>query len=260
MFNVKNIIAGGCSLESYDESCIEIECLLNNGCNKFRAMLWKPRTSPDSFQGIGSEGINIIFDLHKKYPEVIFVTEVMDYEQLTMLDIFSTINKINFIYQIGARNSQNFSLLKRFGSYSNINILYKRGMSQSIQEYIDGSKYLMPKNNNIIMCLRGIRTFETETRNTCDIDAICVLKDRFEFIKDLNYKIYFDPSHACGNRKYVEQLAVSAVIVGADGLEIEIHSHPDDAKVDSKQTIDFNTFDNIIKKITKINEVLYEEL
>lgn len=260
MVDIKNIIAGSCSFESFEEAEKEIQCLLQNGCNKLRAMLWKPRTAPESFQGIGSDGLNIIYYLNKQYPQITFVTEVMDLNQFLTIKLFSEKNNINFIYQIGARNSQNYSLLKVFSerSFGPINILYKRGISQTIQEYLDGSRYLDPSKNNIIMCLRGIRGFETETRFTSDIDAICVLKDRFEFTKDTNYQVFFDPSHSCGDRKYVPSLSLSAIIAGADGLEIEIHSSPDNSKVDAKQTISFESFNKLIHNIKKLNGFLYE--
>lgn len=243
------IIAGSCSVESLNESLRQAELLSELGLKYLRFMIWKPRTNPSSFQGIGlEEGFKIMYEIHKRFPDIVFVTEIMDLLENMKLELWLKSEDISIITQIGTRNAQNYSLLKHFGSSKNQVILYKRGMSMTIDEFISGSEYLNPSQNNIWLCLRGIRTFETSTRNTPDLGSILTLKDRFEFLPD-KYKIIFDPSHASGNRHYIERLCLMAQTGGADGLEIEMHSKPDDAISDSAQTIDFNKFKEIIKKL-----------
>lgn len=253
-----DLIAGSCSAESLEESLRQAEFLNSVGVNKMRFMMWKPRTSPESFQGIGFAGITILEELYNKFPNMSFVIEVLSMNHFNSLSSFTTPRGLddklnvkcpNVIYQIGSRNAQNFELLKGLGACHGLTILYKRGMWQTVDEFIEGSKYLNPTKNNIILCLRGIRTFETSTRNTADIDAICVLKERFEYIRKLHYKVFFDPSHACGNRKYIIPLSLAAIAAGADGLEVEIHSNPDEAVSDAKQTISFEEFKQLKEKI-----------
>ncbi len=248
-----DIIAGSCSVESKDESIRQADYLHKHNINKMRFMVWKPRTNPESYQGIGVDGLEFILNIVDKYPNFFtFTTEVMSQRQVDVINRFSNQYGIPFIYQVGTRNAQNFELLKYIATMENQNILYKRGMSMTIQEYIEGSKYLNPMKNNILLCLRGIRTFETETRNTSDIDAVCILKSRFEFAENLHYKVYFDPSHATGHRKYIHPLALSAIIAGADGLEVEIHSNPDEAMSDAKQTISFDDMTKLLSQIQKL--------
>lgn len=258
MKNKIDIIAGSCSAESLEESMKQAAFLDSMGINKMRFMIWKPRTSPESFQGIGIDGIRIIEAIHEKYPKMIFATEVMSEYHFKFLHAIELgINSKLFIYQVGSRNAQNFELLKALGNAkASIDILYKRGMWQTIDEFVEGAKYLNPAYNNIILCLRGIRTFETSTRNTADIDAICVLKERFEYVRKMHYKIFFDPSHAIGNRQFITSLSLAAIAAGADGLEIEIHSNPDEAVSDAKQTISFNEFEKLQKQIEKLNKIL----
>lgn len=163
-----------------------------------------------------------------------------------------------FIYQIGTRNCQNFSLLKKLGNMKNETFLYKRGMSQTIDEYISATSYLEPGENNVWLCLRGIRTFDDSMRNTPDIGAILTLKERFEYL-DNSFKIIFDPSHATGDRIYVRKMIAIAAIAGADGVEVEIHSDPDNAKSDAKQTISFEELDKSIIDLNKLSLFLYKE-
>lgn len=256
-----DLIAGSCSAESLEESMKQAEFLNSIGVDKMRFMMWKPRTSPESYQGIGYGGLIILEELYKKFPHMSFVIEVLSGDHFRTLSSFVTHHSYlddkscykcpNIIYQIGSRNAQNFELLKELGTCHGLTILYKRGMWQTIDEYVDGSKYLNPEKNNIILCLRGIRTFETSTRNTADIDAICVLKERFEYVRKMKYKVIFDPSHASGNRKYIIPLSLAAIAAGADGLEIEIHSNPDEAISDAKQTISFDEFKQLKEQIAK---------
>lgn len=240
-------IAGSCSLEDRDEVMAQADVINAQGCTYQRAMLWKPRTSKNSFQGVGKEGLKILEEVTEKYPNTTWVTEVMDPDHIDVLEA----SPLNFVYQIGTRNCQNFGLLKRLGDLEGKTFLYKRGMSQTIDEYIGGASYLEPGKNNVWLCLRGIRTFETDMRNTPDVGAILVLKERFEYLSD-KYKIIFDPSHSSGDRVYVKKLTEIAAIAGADGCEIEIHSMPDNAKSDAKQTIDFHDFSECVSSVRKI--------
>lgn len=239
------VMAGSCSLEPLEETMRQADFLHSLGINYIRAMLWKPRTTKNSFQGAGKEGLKILRAITEKHPNTTWVTEVMDPDHI---DILENEPNLNFVYQIGARNCQNFSLLKRLGKLEGHTFNYKRGMSQTIDEYIGGADYLEPDKNQIWLCLRGIRTFDTSMRNTPDVGAILTLKDRFEYI-DNKYKIIFDPSHATGKRNFVRKMANIAIIGGADGLEIEIHSNPDNAQSDADQTINFDEFAHCMRDI-----------
>lgn len=242
------IIAGSCSAESVDESLRQAKFLTGNNIDYMRFMMWKPRTRRLDFQGIGEEkGLKILEKVNEKYPNLTFVTEVMNQEHITLLEN----SKFNFIYQVGSRNGQNFDLLKRLGELNNATILYKRGMWMGIDEYIEGSKYLEPEKNNILLCLRGIKTWSTSMRNTPDIGDICVLKDKLQFSTE-RYSVLFDPSHVTGNRNYIRKVCFSAIVAGAEGIEIEIHSSPDSAFTDSQQTISFKEFEDILYGINEL--------
>jgi len=234
-------ILGSCSLEDYKESYEQATFITQNGLQYMRAMCWKPRTSADAFQGKGEYGFRTLLELKEKFPELIFVTEVMDPSHIEKLESLG----LDFVYQIGTRNCLNYGLLKHLGEYENRDILFKRGMCAQIDEYLGAASYMYPHKNNLWLCLRGIRTFDDSLRNTSDLDAILVLKDRFQYLPD-RYKIIFDPSHSSGKRTFVESLSNAAMVLGVDGLEIEIHSNPDDAWSDSKQTIDFKTCERIL--------------
>jgi 3-deoxy-7-phosphoheptulonate synthase len=238
------IIAGSCSLENRKESLKQAQLLNELNIKYQRAMLWKPRTSNKSYQGCGKEGLDILYEIHKKYENIIFVTEVMSVEHVNILEK----SNLDFIYQIGTRNSQNYELLKYLGKFSGLTINYKRGMWQTIDEFIAGAYYLNPDKNCVWLCLRGIRTFDNSMRNTPDIHSILVLKEKFTYLPD-KFKIIFDPSHACGYRCYVPKMALTAIAAGVDGLEIEIHSNPDKAISDAEQTICFDTFKTLLSKI-----------
>lgn len=241
------IIAGSCSLETEKETLKQAAILDKNNITYLRAMMLKPRTTPTSFQGVGvEEGLKILTAVNRVFPHMVFVTEIMSEKQLETLEKSS----LPFVYQIGTRNAQNFGLLKELGSLKNVTFLYKRGMSMTIDEYIGGSQYLNPDQNSIWLCLRGIRTFDDSMRNTPDIGSILVLKERLCYLFD-KYKIFFDPSHACGERKFVGSMAVIALIAGVDGLEIEIHSNPNEAWSDGHQTIDFGDFEYLLGALNR---------
>ena len=242
------IITGSCSLEAYEE--VRKQAIVAEEYGYLRAMLWKPRTTKHAYQGIGEAGIKILSRIHDEFPTLTFVTEVMSIEHINIL----LASKLPFIFQVGTRNAQNYELLKYIGKLKGQTILYKRGMWMTIDEYIAGAEYLEPENNNIWLCLRGIRGFDTSMRNIPDIGAILVLKERLMY--NDKFKIIFDPSHAGGYRSFVKGLSMSAIACGADGLEIETHSNPDDAISDAAQTISFDMLQNIINQLNCIHKVI----
>jgi len=223
------LIAGPCSIEN--EKAIEIaKFVKQNGGTHFRGMLFKPRSSPESFQGLGEEGLEILEKCRKILP---VVTEVMDKEQIEI------VRDVCDIYQVGARNCQNFSLLKELGKEDKP-VIFKRGFGVKIKEWIAAAEYL--NKEGIIFCERGIRTFEDSTRFTFDINAIPVMKEK-------GLTIIADPSHAAGERKYVPAIAKAALAAGADGLLIEVHPKPEEAKSDTRQQLNFEEFSKLMVEI-----------
>ena len=213
-----------------------------SGANFLRGGAFKPRTSPYSFQGLELEGLELL-KIAKQETGLPIVTELMGVEYL---DRF--VEDVDVI-QIGARNMQNFDLLKEVGK-TQTPILLKRGMSSTIEEWLMSAEYIMAGGNeNVILCERGIRTFETATRNTLDLSAVPVIKEKSHL------PIIIDPSHATGKRDLVEPLAKAAIAVGADGLMIEVHNNPAKALCDGKQSIKPETFDEIMKKIKVYTEL-----
>lgn len=237
------VIAGPCSVESYDQVLTIAEAAKASGANLLRGGAFKPRTSPYSFQGLGLEGLDILCAVKEKTGLPI-VTELMSAEYL---DIFE--EKVDFI-QIGARNMQNFDLLKQLGKVKRP-ILLKRGLNATYEEWIMSAEYIMASGNeNVILCERGIRTFETFTRNTLDLQSIPVLKSK------THLPIIVDPSHAGGKWWLVEPMAKAAVAAGADGLMIEVHNNPECALCDGAQSLKPEKFDALLKQIRQIASVV----
>ena len=230
------IMAGPCSVES-EEQVVEIaKAVKKSGANFLRGGAFKPRTSPYSFQGLELEGLELL-KIAKQETGLPIVTELMSVEYL---DRF--VEDVDVI-QIGARNMQNFNLLKEVGK-TKTPVLLKRGMSSTIEEWLMSAEYIMAGGNeNVILCERGIRTFETATRNTLDLSAVPVIKEKSHL------PIIIDPSHATGKRDLVEPLAKAAIAVGADGLMIEVHNNPAKALCDGKQSIKPDKFDEIMKNL-----------
>ena len=213
------IIAGPCAVESEEQLITIAKDVKLAGANFLRGGAYKPRTSPYSFQGMEEEGLRILLEA-KKITGLPIVTEVMSVELVEKISQYAD------VLQIGARNMQNFDLLKEVGR-CNKTILLKRGMSATIEELLMSAEYIMSEGNeNVVLCERGIRTFETFTRNTLDLSAIPVLK------KLTHLPVIVDPSHATGKWWLVEPLAKAAIAVGADGLEIEVHNDPANALCD----------------------------
>lgn len=233
------IIAGPCSVESEEQIVKIAESVKSSGATFLRGGAFKPRTSPYSFQGLGEDGIKLL-KIARERTGLPIVTELMSLEHLD-----SFLDNVDII-QIGARNMQNYSLLKEVGKTKKP-ILLKRGMSATIEEFLMSAEYIMSEGNeNIILCERGIRTFEKYTRNTLDLSAIPILK------KLSNLPVIVDPSHAAGLWWIVEPLSKAAIAVGADGLMIEVHNDPENAKCDGEQSITPKRFKNLMESLRLI--------
>jgi 3-deoxy-7-phosphoheptulonate synthase len=237
------MIAGPCSIESEEQIFTLAEIVAKSGAKILRGGAFKPRTSPYAFQGMGEEGLKLI----RKAADannLLVITEVMEIAQIDL------IGKYTDIYQIGARNMQNFSLLKELGK-TNIPIMLKRGLSATIEEWLMSAEYILSNGNrNIILCERGIRTFETATRNTFDLSAIPVLQ------KKSHLPVAADPSHATGLRDKVLPMARAAVAAGADALMVEVHHQPEKALSDGPQALLPEQFMELMKQIRLIAEVI----
>ncbi len=237
-----SVIAGPCSVESEEQIISVAESVKASGAKFLRGGAFKPRTSPYAFQGMGAEGIKLLLKA-KKHTGMPIVTELMD---LSHLDLFEEVD----IIQVGARNMQNFELLKQLGR-TNKPVLLKRGLSSTYQEMLMSAEYVMASGNeNVILCERGIRTFETFTRNTLDISAVPVLK------KLSHLPVIVDPSHAVGMTEFVPALSLAALAAGADGLMVEVHNNPACAKCDGQQSLTPEQFDQLMKRISKLSTAI----
>ncbi|MFA6938194.1 MAG: 3-deoxy-7-phosphoheptulonate synthase [Treponema sp.] len=229
------VMAGPCSVESEEQLNTIASDVKKSGARMLRGGAFKPRTSPYAFQGLGAKGIELLKEA-RKLTGLPIVTELMS---VTQLDLFDDVDMI----QVGARNMQNFDLLKELGGTKKP-ILLKRGLSATIKEFLMSAEYIMASGNeNVILCERGIRTFDNYTRNCLDLSAVPFLK------KETHLPVVIDPSHACGIRWMVPTLANAAVAVGADGLEIEVHNHPEKALSDGAQSLTPDQFDVMMKKL-----------
>ncbi len=236
------IIAGPCSIES-EEQIIEVaKAVKANGANLLRGGAFKPRTSPYDFQGLREDGLKLLLQA-KKETGLPIVTEIMSADHL---HLFENVD----IIQVGARNMQNFELLKELGKTKKP-ILIKRGLANTLKELLMSAEYVMSEGNeNIILCERGIRTYETATRNTFDVSAIPLLHSLSHL------PVIADPSHACGIAKLVEPLALSATAAGADGLMIEVHNNPQKALCDGAQSLTPDQFGVVSKKVNNVLDAI----
>lgn len=235
--------AGPCSVEGRELLLDSARVVRDGGAHALRAGAFKPRTSPYSFQGMGEEGLKIMAEAREQFGLPV-VTEVMDTRDVELLDRYAD------VLQIGTRNMQNFSLLKEVGRSSRT-VLLKRGMSATIEEWLMSAEYIMSEgNHNVILCERGIRTFETATRNTLDLSAVVVAKSL------THLPVVVDPSHGVGKRAFVGAMARAAVAAGADGILVEVHQRPDEAKSDGAQTIGPAAFQQMMHELSAIAEVL----
>ncbi|MCX7714824.1 MAG: 3-deoxy-7-phosphoheptulonate synthase [Clostridia bacterium] len=235
-----SVIAGPCSVESEEQIISVAKDVKKSGARFLRGGAFKPRTSPYAFQGLHADGLKLLLEA-KKETGLPIVTEIMNQ---THLDLFSDVD----IIQVGARNMQNFELLKELGRCDKP-ILLKRGLANTIEEWLMSAEYIMAGGNtNVIFCERGIRTFETVTRNTIDLSAVPVLK------KLSHLPVIVDPSHATGIPWMIEPLSKAAVAVGADGLMIEVHNNPKTALCDGAQSLTPMQFDHVMQKVKALAE------
>ena len=235
------IIAGPCAVESREQIIRIAKQLKEIGVDVLRGGVFKPRTNPESFQGLGDDGIEYLLEA-KQITGLPIITELMSIEQVRKYA-----DKIDII-QIGARNMYNYELLKELSIY-NKPVLLKRGISATYDEWINASKYITNGiNKREILCERGVRGFDSNTRNILDIQAIPYIK------KHSNLPIFVDPSHAAGNNYMIHSTSLAAVAAGCDGLMIEVHDRPDEALSDREQAITPNELAEIIKDIKKITE------
>lgn len=231
------VAAGPCSVETEEQIIQVARAVKASGAKLLRGGAFKPRTSPYAFQGLHDRGIQLLL-LAKQETGLPIVTELMS---LTHLDLFADVD----IIQVGARNMQNFEMLKELGHCSKP-ILLKRGLANTLEEFLMSAEYIMAGGNSrVILCERGIRTFETMTRNTLDISAIPLLKHQSHL------PVIVDPSHAAGIPWLVEPLSKAAVAAGADGLMIEVHNDPKTALCDGAQSLTPEQFDNVMKKVER---------
>ena len=237
------IIAGPCGIETRDQAFTIAERVARAGAQFFRGGAYKPRTSPYSFQGLGEEGLKIMAEIRDRFG-LLIVTEAVDYESLDLVDQYAD------VIQIGARNMQNFSLLKRAGR-ARKPVLLKRGISATLEEFLMAAEYIMSEGNyNIVLCERGVRTFADHTRNTLDLSIVPAVQ------RLSHLPIVVDPSHGTGKRNKVTPLSRAAVAVGADGLIVEVHHDPDRALSDGMQSLFPDQFDALMVQVRQIAAVL----
>ncbi len=237
-----SIIAGPCSIESEEQIIAVAKAVKKAGATLLRGGAFKPRTSPYDFQGLKADGLELLLEA-KKETGMPIVSEIMNPNHLSLFEDVDVI-------QVGARNMQNFELLKELGKTSKT-ILLKRGLANTIKEFLMSAEYIMSEgNSNIILCERGIRTYETYTRNTMDISAIPVLKEL------THLPVIADPSHATGKSKLVLPMSLASVAAGADGLMIEVHNDPAKALCDGAQSLTPEQFGEVVKKVETVKSVL----
>lgn len=234
------MMAGPCSVESREQIMNTAESVKASGAQILRGGAFKPRTSPYSFQGLGEEGLKLLKEAGEKFNMPV-ITEVME------IDTFDMVESYADILQIGARNMSNFSLLKRAGKSSKP-ILLKRGMSSTIEEFLMSAEYILASGNSkVILCERGIRTFETMMRNTLDLASI-------PLIKELSHlPIIIDPSHGTGIRELVSPMSKAAVVIGGDGLMIEVHHKPEEALCDGPQSLNPESFSTLMSELNVLS-------
>lgn len=235
------LMAGPCSIENKEMIMDIAKVVKENGGEFLRGGAFKPRTSPYDFQGLGEEGLKYMREACDKY-DLIMVTEVMDTRDIELIE------KYTDIFQVGARNMQNFSLLKELGK-TDKPILLKRGLSATIREFLMAAEYIVAfGNEKVILCERGIRTFEIATRNTVDINGVALLKEKSHL------PIIIDASHGTGKKSLVEPVTLGCILAGADGAMVEIHQNPACALSDGEQSLNFQEFEILCKKMKKTLE------
>ncbi|MBE8221925.1 MAG: 3-deoxy-7-phosphoheptulonate synthase [Bdellovibrionales bacterium] len=234
-----NIIAGPCSIESEAQLLDVASAIINSGSSALRGGIFKMRTSPSAFQGFKEDCFPWINKVKTK-TNLSLVSEITDPRQVDLLQ-----DKVD-VFQVGSRNMYNYELLKEL-SHLNKSIILKRGFSATVQEWIKAAEYLQSSGNpNIILCERGIRTFETSTRNTLDLNSVAYLKENTDF------KVFVDPSHGTGVRNLIKPLSLAAIAAGADGLLVEVHPQPESALSDGHQSLNCKDFLNLVEDAKKL--------
>ena len=234
--NTMTIMSGPCAVESEEQLLSIARAVKKSGATILRGGAYKPRTSPYSFQGLEVEGLKYMQTAAKE-------TGLATICEVTSAHAVESAERYVSMLQVGARNMQNFELLKEVGR-TGMPVLLKRGLAATIDEWLNAAEYIMAAGNSkVALCERGIRTFETATRNTLDLSAVCVLKEK------THLPVIVDPSHATGVRNYVEPLAKAAIACGADGLMIEVHNDPAHALSDGPQSLNFEQFDSVMKNL-----------
>lgn len=241
------VIAGPCAVENNDQLLNTARSVSSDGAKVLRGGAFKPRTSPYSFQGLGEEGLKLLAQARKETGLPV-VTEVMDTRQIEV------VSKYADMLQVGSRNMQNYPLLKEVG-LSKKPVLLKRGMMATIEEFLLAAEYILNQGNNqVVLCERGIRTFETSTRNTIDLSAVPMLKHL------THLPVIVDPSHGTGIRWMVPPMAKAAIAAGADGLIMEVHYNPDKALCDGQQSLDLEEFSQLMTDLRKIAVAVGREI
>jgi 3-deoxy-7-phosphoheptulonate synthase len=237
------IIAGPCAVESREQLFAVAETVRRSGARFFRGGAFKPRTSPYAFQGLGEEGLKLLAEVREAFGLKI-VTEAVDEASADLVDKYAD------VFQVGARNMQNFSLLKRAGR-SRLPVLLKRGLSATVDEWLLAAEYIMSEGNyQIVLCERGIRTFAQHTRNTLDLAAVPAVQ------RISHLPVVVDPSHGTGKNHMVTPLARASVAVGADGLIIEVHNHPERALSDGAQSLTLEQYEQLAREVRTIHETI----
>jgi 3-deoxy-7-phosphoheptulonate synthase len=241
------VMAGPCSVESEDQIRTIAESVRKSGAKILRGGAFKPRTSPYSFQGLGKMGLQFLAEARRATGMPI-ITEVMDTKDLELVCEYAD------CLQVGARNMQNFSLLREVGR-TNLPVMLKRGMSATIKDLLMSAEYILSEGNfNVLLCERGIRTFENMTRNTLDLNAVPVLK------AETHLPVVVDPTHGIGVREFVPAMALAAVAAGADSIMIEVHNAPEQAKSDGEQALLPADFDDLVARIRSVATAVGREL
>jgi 3-deoxy-7-phosphoheptulonate synthase len=236
------IIAGPCAIESRDQAFAVAEAVQKSGARFFRGGVWKPRTSPYAFQGLGEKGWEIITEIRKEF-RLNIVTEALEEPHVDLIEQYGD------VIQIGARNMQNFALLRRAGR-SRLPVLLKRGMAATLEEWLLAAEYIMAEGNyNVVLCERGVRTFTQHTRNTLDLASVPAIR------RISHLPVIVDPSHGTGSAYMVTPLARAGVAVGADGLMVEVHNRPELALSDGAQALTPSEYDQLIREVRAIREV-----
>ncbi len=237
------VMAGPCAIESQEQILKTASCVKASGGAFLRGGAFKPRSSPYSFQGLGEEGLHLLAEA-RQVTGIPVITEVMEPAQVPSVAAYTD------ILQVGARNMQNYPLLRAVGNCQKP-VLLKRGMGNTIDELLLSAEYILNEGNqNVILCERGIRTFETATRNTFDLNAIPVLKDL------THLPVLADPSHGTGDAKYVTAVAKGAIAAGADGLIVEVHPDPSRALSDGKQSLSLSKFIEFMQEISQVAQAV----